>query len=963
MKFVCLLGISIKRIRSKAALSLLLILSFALTIGIMVCVPVFSDAVGKRMVQEEISIRTQTMNSPIFPLRLIARYRPGGTMSFDEAAYAQQWFPDMLKREIGVPIKSLFVERDSAVYYLQPGADNLRYDKTTLDASPVAIVDGMEEQIETAYGAPLGHAEDEGQLNVWLERRYYDETGFQIGEVYRLINPRRRRDEPVLVRIAGVFQAIDPESDYWYRHPERLFDAKLVTTMDQARPYFAPTGAEATFFNVWYYVLDDTRMNLGHADHYIQALDVIERELAKRLPMVSLDLSPRRELSKGYERKVGLEAVLFGLSVPLMGLLLYFMVSVSSMVARFQRQEVATLASRGTERRHITVLTLMEALLVVVAALPLGIVIGLFLAQVMTYAQEFLGFGLRDSLDVYVASIDQRLVAVGMAIAVVSRLIPSLAAARFTIVTFERWSARRSALIGSIRALFIGLLIAATVYSFRRLVGIGSMGLIGIEPDDPTFDPLLLLAPSLFLITAPVVAAELFALLMRPFAFLGKSLRSATGFLGFVSLGREGGQYRTPVFMLVLCLTLGVFFASLAKSADTWMLDRRRYEIGADLGFQPRDMFDLVALGFSNEGERNLQDITVDKGQSALSTTALGDSVETFLLPIDTYRQIDGVEHAARVGEYETSILLNQRLPKGRMLAVDRPDFGNVTYFRDDYARHSFGELMNRLGMTPNGILMPAILADSLQVTEGDDFRVRIMLAESTSHVFRFTVAGTFDYFPTMSPEESYLLVTNLSHLETEAGVGIPWGVWMRLAPDADTERILSGVWSNDVVPIYPEDLYGRLSVDRSRLERRGMLGMLSVCFLAGAVLAGLGLLIYSLASMLGRSFRFSIWQALGLRRSEVMAVVSLEYLVTLLYGVAVGTLAGIAAARLYVPLFRLTDSREIPIPPYLPMVDWNGASLMSGGMALALVVIEAIILYRLARTRVFEVLRMGTRE
>ena len=185
----------------------------------------------------------------------------------------------------------------------------------------------------------------------------------------------------------------------------------------------------------------------------------------------------------------------------------------------------------------------------------------------------------------------------------------------------------------------------------------------------------------------------------------------------------------------------------------------------------------------------------------------------------------------------------------------------------------------------------------------------------------------------------------------------------MRLSPGADPQIILNGVRRQDIVPIYPEDLYGRLGVDRARLERRGLLGMLSVCFLAGAVLAGLGLLVYSLASMLGRSFRFSIWQALGLRRAEVMAVVSLEYLVTLLYGIAIGTLAGIVAARLYVPLFRLTDSPEIPIPPYLPMVDWNGASLMSGGMALVLVLIEALILYRLARTRVFEMLRMGTKE
>ena len=43
-----------------------------------------------------------------------------------------------------------------------------------------------------------------------------------------------------------------------------------------------------------------------------------------------------------------------------------------------------------------------------------------------------------------------------------------------------------------------------------------------------------------------------------------------------------------PVFLIVLCLSLGIFFASMGKSADTWLVDRRSYEVGADLVHLPQ---------------------------------------------------------------------------------------------------------------------------------------------------------------------------------------------------------------------------------------------------------------------------------------------------------------------------------------------------------------------------------------
>jgi len=146
---------------------------------------------------------------------------------------------------------------------------------------------------------------------------------------------------------------------------------------------------------------------------------------------------------------------------------------------------------------------------------------------------------------------------------------------------------------------------------------------------------------------------------MRPLSWLGKYLGSVTGYLGLMSLGREGGQYRTPTYLMVLCLSLGVFYASLARSADIWLVDRLRYQVGADVTFEP---------GVNEE-------------------TGLTQADMAWLLPASEYQKIDGVTEATRVGEYSAQVPgVGSRQGRVRLIGVERVYFPRVTYYRDDFS-------------------------------------------------------------------------------------------------------------------------------------------------------------------------------------------------------------------------------------------------------------------------------------
>lgn len=936
-------SLALKRLGSRIGLAFLLVFSFALTTGLVVCVPVFVDAMVKEIIREELAFKTETQDCPPFPVRFYAMPRYGEVMTLEEVAYARQWIADMLVREVGLPVRSRYAQIDGPVFYLRPQIGDSRYKDRILTSVQATLVQDVGEHIEVVQGAPFGEIADPGQFQVWLHTSLAARLAVQVGDTFRLISPVPTDKTEVVIRVAGIWEALAPEDRaYWPDFPERIFENKLLVTEEQYRAHILPVRAEQTAYSVYYYVLDDEKMRLSQAEHYIEALRFVEREVSGRLPAGRMDFSPLPELERGLQRKATLSAVLFGFALPLVAVLLYFMGSVSAMLARYQQREMAMLSSRGTGRLQILTVLLVETGLILLVACPLGILAGLGLARLMGYTQSFLAFVPRTPVDVQWASIDWRLVALGMVVSSLARLMPSWAATGLSVVTFEQWNARREAVFRGMRFLLIGILVLVTLYAYRQLSNIGSLSLIGWQASDTSFDPLLLLAPSLFLLTVPLLAAELFVLFMRPLTWIARGISSVSGFLGFMNLGREGGQYRTPIYMLVLCLSLGVFFASIAKSADTWLLDRRRYEVGADLAFEPRDV-QVVGMGIG--------------GESGFS------EIQALRLPLGDYEQLDGVRDATRVGEYQASVAAGQPMSRVRLLAIDRTDFPSVTYFRSDYAAQALGDLMNRLAMRPEGILLPTRMAERLQLAEGDKIALSIILDANETYPFTFIVVGTFDYFPTMFEDKAFVAVTNLDYLESQTGGLLPYGIWMRLDEEADGEQVLGDIKLLGVTPALPKDLGARLERDQSRLERVGMFGMLSICFLTGAVLAGLGLLVYNFASLMSRGLRFAIWRAMGIRRSEVMAAVSVEYLTTLLYGVGVGTVLGVVASRLYVPFFRLTEETTVPVPPFMPFIDWQRAAWMAIAIVAAFVVVELVMLRQIARTRVFEVLRMGVRE
>ena len=936
-----------KRLLSRLGTTALFLLNAALAIGMVTAIPVLADAVSRRIIQQELGLFEQSIHRSPFTVRVHASPSSQQPIGLPEVDSYGAWLAQQLVKRVGVPIASTFTEIHSSRYDLIPRAGDPRYTEPSIDAVYIVWSDGVEDQIRVIAGAPFGEDADAEVLAVWLQRSYADELALDVGETYEIGNVYDKSSSSrVVVRIAGIWEPLDPDATFWwYTEPMWHYEGILLTSRQEYEAHIYPVLPRRIDFISWRFVLDDKRMNLSRAQHYIDGLQEMQLEVSRYLPAGTIDQAPTNSLLRGQKRKASLSLILLGFNVPLMVLIFYFMGAVASTLAQTEAQETAMLISRGSSRWQSTWLALLETLLVLTAAVPAGLLLGLALAYSMGYSFSFLRFTIRVPLAVSLVAVDWRLCATAIAMIMIWRLVPTWANSGRSIVIQERESARRHIGLSGIRLMLIAFLSAATIYAYRQLAQVGTLGLVSWEPSDPTHDPLLLLAPSLFLVTAPLLVAELFILLIRPLAWIGCLAPSTVLYLGSLNLSREGWRYRTPVYMLVLCLSLGVFYASLAKSADAWLLDHRRYEVGSDLRYDPRGTV-VVAGRFG---------VVDEEGGPVWESAAI--------LPVNEYEKVEGVLAAAPVGEYEAAIAIPKEFFFVRLLAIERLSFGRVAYYRADYSAEPLGELMNRLGMQEDGILIPTELGQRLQLGEGDTIRLNVLVDQNIRESMAFTIVGTFDYFPTMFPDEAAVLVANLEYVQLHTVGLLPYGLWMRTIEGMDGGQIVQGIIRRlHVLPERVIDLHRMLAEDQARMERVAIFGVLSLCFLTAAFLAAGGLLLHSVTSLRARSLRLAVLQALGMTRQRLLFTVLIEYAGVLLCSVAIGTALGILGARLYVPFFQLAEEAGIPIPPYVPLIDNARALLMALVMAGALILTGGIILVRLMRTRVFEVLRMGMR-
>ena len=924
-RLLALAGLVLKRLWYDRGLTLLALLGVVLAVGLVTSTSIFSYAIERVILMQELAEFSRMTGRPPFSVSIYLHPSTSAPVTLEVAEQAGNHVADTLSSEVGLPPRHLGFEVSSGSMMLQPQEVSALYGNSSYLVSVEAVYKaGIEDYVEMTAGDPLDDIASTEVLDVWMHTRLAEEMGAQIGDRFDM--GITVVSTPVAVRIRGFWQALDATDPFWFGDPDtKLRNALLVRRQD----YIAlvePIVPSGTRRADWHIILDESKALPDRARSYISGFEKGLTVINKYVPNARLNAPPIESLAEYVHRETTLGTLLLALNTPAFGFLLYFLILTSTTIARRQRHETATMVSRGIGLPGILSLTLIEELGLFAVGYPLGVGFGLLLARLMGYTSSFLTFVPRTPLPVSLLGISVPLTLVALAVSLIARLLPAAQTARQDVMDVERELARPARGPFWYRYYLDLLLLPPVAYLYRSLTSLGSIAfLVQDQPEDILRDPLLILVPALFVLAAALMAMRAFPLVLRVIDAVASLTPWITPHLALRQLSRQSSSYVNPLLVIIISLGLGVYSMSMAASLDQWLADRMYYRVGADVAFVP-----VPKTADHLGGER---------------PNPVGGS--WIPLPHE-FSDLPGVFAAARVGRYPARLNLTGRAIRVRFLGIDRASLPSVAWFRHDFSREPLGEMMNHLAETQDSVLVSRGFLRANQLIVGDQVRLRLTVDEQLPWIHTtFTVAGTYDHFPTVYDEDGPTFIGNLDYLSALAGVTLNHHIWIRTQPGANGKSILASVSKTGVDASWEQDVGSLIAEEQASLERVGVFGTLSTGFLAAIITAAVGLLIYTYASLRERLYRFTVLRAIGLTRPQVIGQVILEYAFLLAFGTTAGAFIGTAVSRLFVPLFKVTGEVETLLPSLIPVIARGDVLRLAIGFAGAMVLLEVLVIVR----------------
>ena len=935
--------LTLKRLASRPGLTILALIGIVLAVGLLSSAAFFAQAVDRVILNQELAELSAATNRPAFSTRIYFFPSSRKRMGIEAAERAGSSISGTLSAEIGLGIARKDLQMESGSMVLLPAKGDTAYTdiREYLTSINIVYIEGVAPHLNIVQGDAFTDAMGVSDvLNAWMHLSLADEMGVSPGEEFELA--LNAADEGIRMRIAGIWQAADGEDNFWFNPPDtKLGDALLVSRASYLN-FIEPILPSRSRFVSWHISLDDSTLNPKYSREYAEGFEMGMAVIDKYLPGANLDISALDPLKEFVQRNTLLTIQLLGFNVPALGFLIYFLIMIAAIIARWQQRETAILVSRGLNISGVVSIVLLEELLLFIVGIPLGIAFGMGISLFMGYTVSFLSFTtLREPVPVSFQGLNWYLIGAGLAVAVLARLIPAVRAARMSIVEAERERQVQKPFWQ--RAYLDFLLVVPTWYAYDQLANEGTFANMVQERTAELFsDPLLILVPALFVLTCSLLVMRIFPILMWILDRIAGWTNLLTTHLALRQLERHSQRYINPLLLVIVSLSLGIYTYSMALSLDQWLIDQVRHEVGAGATFEP-----FIPPAPDSSG----------------GSGPVMDGTGTWIPTVAEFEELPGVTAAARVGNYNAELeVTGGEVLRLNFLAIDRVDFARVAWFRDDFADDSLGGLMNRLALSPNSILVPQAVMEPLNWREGDEVNLQVSMVRGHSVQDQFVIAGSYDQFATIY-HQPWTVIGNMDHIFALAGTDFTHNIWLGVDESVEAIELKQAIRRMGIEPTRWRHVPTRIIEEQARMERVGIFGTLSVGFLAAAIMAFLALLVHSYASLQDRMFQFGVLRAVGVMRSQIIGQITIEYIFLTSYGTIAGAVIGSLCSILFSPFFRVTAAVRNPLPPLVPLIAENEIAVLAAVFAAAIVLVEVSVTFQALTRRLFDALRMGYQE
>ena len=512
--------------------------------------------------------------------------------------------------------------------------------------SPSASTDDFFDEVdivEGAYPAPANPSPD-SVVEVMIANNFASEFGIQVGDTFYGYNWRLEADDALQiteVRVAGIWQARDETSTYWFYQP-RAFEDSLMIHEDTFRERISPYTEEEVNLGLWYIITDGSGISTNRVDDLIEREIDVEMTIDQLLSGAYISSSPGEEL-RPYQRTVTtLSLTLTVFSTPVIALMVVFLTMIVGLIVDKQQNETAVLRSRGTSPFQVLSLATVEALIIGSISILLGMGLAIVFTRLIGSTSSFLQLSYDADFIVSIPSSTATTAIVALAFTVLIRLIPAISASQHTIVSYKL-STSRVLIRPLLQRLGVDLLLIPLIaYFYYQIVQQGSMisiegGIANIE--DAYNQPFVFLLPPLTIFAFTLLLLRILPLLLRFITWLIYLSNNVGLLIVTRQLERSPRSYFLPLLLLITTISLGIYTASFARTIDRYLYEQQFYRVGADATIR------LIPV--------------------SIGTGGLGggdDNVSSAYVPISAFHEMEGIDEATRIGEYPAAQGPNIRL-------------------------------------------------------------------------------------------------------------------------------------------------------------------------------------------------------------------------------------------------------------------------------------------------------------
>ena len=924
-----MMELALRRNLSKWQPMSFVVVGLVITVAMIAAVPLFTSAALDRFLRSELA--AQDSELPLSSLLLVHRVPFSSSTSLEKYRQTDDFMRQRAAALPGLPLTRMTRYGSTRVLKFLPAADKeLPEDLRQYQSAGLAFLTGLEDHVEIVRGETFGQVEPAAgggtAIQALVSERFYYDHDIRVGDHFLFGLDDPNVVAPVEVLAKGVWRPVDADSGFWFEEPD-AFAFYFIVSEPDFMGGVAPTLGDQVRKYAWYLLFDSAEIKVDRVNPMLAAITRIQARTSGILSHVELT-APAYELLKKYaDRATALRTFLLLLSLPvLLTLLLYTFISSDIMVAS-EESEIVTLKSRGASSLQIVGLYLLEMFAVGALCLLAGLLAANGVTQGMGQVYRFLTFAARPLLNLSFSTQVALYAGFATLLGIGATLLAAAGAARRTVVTQQRKTAREELLSRDRHSAWLPfelLFLAGVLYAYWRLRQQDQFLQIS---QDAFVDPLFLLAPTVFVAAVALVSLRALPTITGLLGRAANRFLSVPLWLAITQISRRSGSNRPLLFLLMFTVALGLFSATFASTLDTHYADVVRYAVGSDMVIQVQ--WEQVQ-GSSEQRWR--------------------------YPPFAVVQSIPGVEAATRVLRLPVFVDGLEGNIEATVLGIDRAEFSEAGWWRDDFSEESLGALTNRLALDSRGVLVSRSFIEETGLQVGNEL---FLIVEGVSRPIRFIITGVLNYFPTLYPEDGHFFVGNLDHIYRTIG-NRPYNIWMRLEGAANPAAILETLRERGFIITAATDSRWETAVWRTDPQRTALFGILSLGFIVAIVISGLGFLLHALFALRQRILQFGLLRAIGLSTPQITAVVVFEKLFLVLLAAVGGTLIGALTAALFVPLLQIGTAVHGSTPPFVVAPAWGQAVKIYLAFVVMVTVTLAIVIGQLRQLRIYEAIKLG---